>query len=81
MGKSSYTGVIVSTLAYWGWESRASGNIRIDLLLIYPLLFFGYICFLWPRFRWLSILISLFLMALNLAFFSHSYSWFHKNPG
>jgi len=28
-----------ATLAYWVWESRAAGNIRVDLLLIYPLLF------------------------------------------
>jgi hypothetical protein len=81
MGKSSYAGVIVSTLAYWGWESRASGNIRIDLVFIYPLLFYWYMRFLWPRFRWLSILISLLLMALNLFFFTHSYSWFHKSLG
>ncbi|MCM0080858.1 hypothetical protein L4X63_04560 [Geomonas sp. Red32] len=81
MEKPSYSGVIAATLAYWAWESQASGNIRVDLLLIYPLLFFGYLRFLWPGFRWLSILISLFLMAVNLVFFANSYTWFHKNLG
>ena len=81
MAKSSHIGVIISTLAYWGWESQASGNIRVDLLLIYPLLFCGYIYFLWPRLRWFSILVSLLLMALNFAFFANSYTWFHKKLG
>ena len=79
--KISYTGIMVATLAYWGWESRAAGNIRIDLLLIYPFLFFYYLRVLWPRFRWFSAVISLCLMALNLIFFVLSYSLFHKNVG
>ena len=30
---------VIVTLLYWFWESQAEGNIRVDLLLIYPLLF------------------------------------------
>ena len=81
MKHRSYIGVTVLTLMYWGWESQASGNIRVDLLLIYPFLFFGYVYFLWQRCRWLSILYSLLLMVLNCGFFVMSYSWFHKHPG
>jgi len=81
MNKYPYAWIIISTIAYWGWESQASGNIRVDLLLIYPLLFCGYIYFLWPRLRWLSILVSLLLMVFNFAFFANSYSWFDKHLG
>jgi hypothetical protein len=81
MKNSAYGGIILLTIAYWMWESRASGNIRVDLLLMYPLLFCGYIYFLWPRFRWLSVLFSSLLMALNFGYFVMSYSWFHKHPG
>jgi len=69
------------TLGYWAWESYASGNIRVDLLLIYPLLFGGYVYLLWRRLRWWSFAISLALMALNFGFFIKSYSWFQKYPG
>jgi len=78
MTKFPYTGVAIFTLAYWGWESQVSGNIRVDLLLIYPLLFCAYIYFLWFRLRWFSILVSILLMILNMVFFTNSYSWFHK---
>lgn len=81
MVKSSHIGVIIATLAYWGWESQASGNIRVDLLLIYPLLFLVYIFFLWQKYRWLSIVFSFLIMVLNFGFFVMSYSWFHKNLG
>ena len=69
------------TLAYWAWESYAQGDIRVDLLLIYPLLFLGYIYVLWPRLRWWSIAVSLLFMTANYGFFTKSYSWFHKYPG
>lgn len=81
MKHQSLIAVIVLTLVYWGWESRAAGNIRVDLLLIYPFLFFAYIYFLWPRFRWLAVVFSFLLMAINFGFFVMSYSWFHKYPG
>jgi hypothetical protein len=77
----SLAAVVTTTLVYWAWETQASGNIRVDLLLIYPILFFSYILFLWHRFRWLSIVYSLLLMGLNFGFSMMSYSWFHKNPG
>ncbi len=77
----SLAGIAILTLGYWIWESRAAGNIRIDLLVLYPILFFAYIRLLWPRLRWLALVPALLLMAVNAAFFVMSYSWFHKNPG
>jgi hypothetical protein len=79
--KRPYIVMIASTLAYWAWEARAEGNIRVDLLLIYPLLFIIYILCLWRRFRWGALGIGLLLMALNVGFFINSYAWFHKHPG
>ena len=77
----SWAGVVVFTLGYWAWESRAAGNIRVDLLLPYPILFFAYISLLWTRLRWLALVPALLLMAANVGFLMMSYSWFHKNPG
>jgi hypothetical protein len=77
----SWAGVLVLTLGYWAWESQAAGNIRVDLLALYPILFFAYISLLWPRLRWLALVPALLLMAVNIGFFMMSYSWFHKNPG
>ena len=73
--------VLVSTLLYWGWESQAEGNIRIDLLVLYPALFFVYLRAFWVRFKFLSILLSTGLMMLNIVFFMLSYDLFGKNPG
>jgi hypothetical protein len=73
--------VAVVTLLYWFWESRAEGDIRVDLVLIYPALFVCYMAALWPRFRWYAILVALSLMILNIAFAANSYRWFGKNPG
>ena len=73
--------VLVLTLGYWAWESRVAGNIRVDLLALYPILFFAYISLLWPRLKWLAIVAALLLMAVNIGFFIMSYSWFHKSPG
>jgi hypothetical protein len=76
-----WAGVLVLTVGYWAWESRAAGNIRVDLLVLYPILFFAYIWLLWPRLRWLGLLAALLLMALNVGFLVMSNAWFHKNPG
>ena len=72
---------IVITLLYWYWESIASGNIRVDLLFIYPALFIAYIVALWKKFRIYSVLISMLIMSLNYAFFLISYDLFDKYPG
>lgn len=80
----SRTGVGVAallTVLYWVWESRASGNIRVDLLIIYPLLFGCYLIALWSRFRFGSVLIAVALMAINFAYAVASYRIFDKNPG
>jgi len=73
--------VIISTLLYWFWESQAEGNIRIDLLVIYPVLFLIYLVTLWGRFRYLSIPIGFLLMLINIGFFMISYDLFNKNLG
>jgi hypothetical protein len=81
---TSLSGIYASailTALYWVWESQASGNIRIDLLLIYPVLSIAYVLFLWPRFRYWSILVAMGLMALNFVYFVNSYSLFDKNRG
>lgn len=31
--------ILLPTIIYWWWESQAEGNIRVDLLIIYPVLF------------------------------------------
>lgn len=69
------------TLVYWYWESRAEGNIRVDLLLIYPFLFLTYIITLWSRFKYYSLLMAIGLMALNFFFLMISYDLFNKHPG
>lgn len=69
------------TLLYWGWESQAEGNIRVDLLVIYPLLFISYLCVSWKSCRFYSFLIAIVLMLLNIAFFMLSYDLFGKSPG
>ena len=77
----SWAAVLVLTLGYWAWESRTAGNIRVDLLVLYPILFFAYIWLLWPQLKWLALLSALLLMAVNVGFLVMSYEWFHKNPG
>ena len=78
--KGVYTAAALTAI-YWLWESRAEGNIRVDLLLIYPVLIAAYLKSFWPRFRFYSILITLGLMALNFCFFVISYDLFNKSPG
>ena len=77
----SYLVAIVFTGAYWFWESKASGNIRVDLLVIYPLLFLSYVVLFWHKIRWWSFLLALLISCINFYFFSQSYSWFGKYPG
>ena len=80
----SRAGAVVSlvlTALYWVWESQAEGNIRVDLLLIYPWLFVSYLVTLWPRFRYGSVLIASLLMVVNIGYFVISYRLFDKNPG
>ena len=72
---------VVITLLYWYWESIASGNIRADLLVIYPALFFIYIVALWRKYKFYSVMISILLMAVNYAFSLISYDLFDKYPG
>lgn len=79
--KSKYYLIIIPTLLYWFWESRAEGNIRIDLVLLYPILFAIYTGVLWKQHRFYSILFSLGLMILNIILFIWSYELFNKSPG
>jgi len=82
-GPSERTGIVVSavlTIAYWAWESQAGGNIRVDLPLIYLLLFGSYLYVL-QRLGWLSALITLALMFANFCFFVVSYELFDKPLG
>jgi hypothetical protein len=81
---SSQTKALVAvtmTALYWIWESRASGNIRVDLGLIYPILFCSYMVTLWSRFGFWSVPIAFSLMVINFVYFVISYSFFDKNPG
>jgi len=81
LSKISIVFIIIPTLLYWYWESIASGNIRIDLLLIYPALFTVYVASLWKRYRYYSVLISTLIMVVNIVFFIFSYDLFGKYPG
>ncbi|GMR18873.1 MAG: hypothetical protein BMS9Abin33_1321 [Gammaproteobacteria bacterium] len=81
LSKISLMIVIISTLLYWFWESQAEGNIRIDLLVIYPVLFLIYIVSFWSKFRYLSIPIGFLIMLVNIGFFIISYPLFNKNLG
>jgi hypothetical protein len=80
---SSYSIVIIiaATLLYWYWESIAQGNIRIDLFIIYPVLFAIYSKSLWRRYSFYSLLISALIMVLNIVYFVYSYELFDKYPG
>jgi hypothetical protein len=69
------------TLAYWTWEAQAAGNIRADLILLYPFLFGSYLMFFWRMLKWKALIPALALMAANVGFFIMSYSWFGKYPG
>lgn len=72
---------IAATLFYWYWETVASGNIRVDLIIIYPALFLLYLITLWNKFKFYSVPIAVFLMAVNFLLFLFSYDLFNKNPG
>jgi hypothetical protein len=73
--------IVLSTLLYWFWESRAEGNLRIDLFLIYPVLLAIYIRALWKGFRYLAVPLALLIMLANAFFFVLSYDLFGKYPG
>jgi len=73
--------VTLLTALYWVWESQAEGNIRIDLLVIYPALLLAYLLILWPRYRWYGVAGSAVLMVVNVVFFMVSYDLFDKYPG
>ena len=82
-GPSVRVGIVLTvalTLTYWTWESQAGGNIRVDLLMAYPLLF-GLYLYALQRLGWLSALIAVGLMAINYFFFTISYSLFDKPLG
>jgi len=72
---------IIVTILYWVWESQASGNIRIDLLIIYPFIFIIYIVSLWKKFRFYSVLIATLIMLVNYGFLFISYDLFNKYTG
>lgn len=59
----------------------AAGNIRIDLLLIYPALFTIYLVGLWPRRRWRAVPVAIGIMAINVLNAIASYPLFDKYPG
>lgn len=75
------TAAVGLTLLYWYWETKASGNIRIDLVLIYPLLFATYTAALWTRFRFISLPIAGLLLLINVLVFVLSYPVADKYPG
>lgn len=81
MSRRGVSLLVGTTLAYWVWESRAAGNIRVDLHLIYPFLFSVYVFYFWKRFRGWSWIFALALMGVNAMFFVNSYAWFGKHPG
>lgn len=73
--------ILIPTFFYWYWESKAEGNIRIDLMLIYPILFSVYIKALWNKFSYYAILLSILLMVVNIIYSIFSYQLFDKYPG
>ena len=81
LSKRNISIILIITLLYWVYEAQAPGNIRVDLLLFYPILFVIYLLALWQRFKYYAIVISIGLMILNIIFFINSYKLFHKNVG
>ncbi len=73
--------VAVVTLLYWYWESRAEGNIRADLLFIFPALLLLYLKAFMIKFGKKGIIFALLLATLNCAFAYYSYQLFGKNIG
>ncbi|NKC00727.1 MAG: hypothetical protein GKR90_19840 [Pseudomonadales bacterium] len=72
---------LVVTVLYWIWESQAEGNIRIDLLLLYPILIVLYTSIWWSKLKWKALIITAGAMLLNVGFFLVSYDLFGKHPG
>lgn len=81
MPSNSFLLPIVFTLLYWWWESHVGGNIRIDLFIIYPLMFLVYFKAFERSNRTSALLISSFLMACNFVFCLLSYWMFNKSVG
>jgi hypothetical protein len=69
------------SLLYWIWECQVSGNIRVDLLFIYPSLLIIYLGCLWPNFKFKSILMAIFLMLINIAVMILTYKFLNKRLG
>lgn len=81
LSRTSWLVVLLPTLLYWFWESRAEGNLRVDLLVIYPTLFAVYTRALWSAYRFWAFFMALFIMLVNVLFFVFSYDLFGKYPG
>ncbi len=81
MDKREIIAILAPTSLYWAWESVAAGNIRIDLLLIYPVLFTIYLAGLWPRRKWRAVPVAIGIMAINVLYAIASYPLFDKYPG
>lgn len=69
---TGYAMVAMNTLAYWVWEFFSKGGVRLDILVIFPYLALVYVMFLWPRWKWWSLLWAILLMAGNIAYFGLS---------
>ena len=81
MGKLRLLIILAVTALYWFWESHAEGNIRIDLLVIFPLLALFYLWALWKWLKWQAFIVCFILMGLNYMFMTASYELFNKFPG
>lgn len=73
--------IILTTAGYWFWESQAEGNIRIDILVLYPLMSLIYLWALWQWLKFKAIIVCLLLLAINYGFLMISYDLFDKFPG
>ena len=73
--------VIIITFIYWLWESKAEGNIRIDLIICYPVLLLIYFVSLMSMGKFKALVLTIILMIINFGFMMISYELFNKNPG
>lgn len=73
--------IIIVTGLYWFWESQAEGNIRIDILILYPFMGLIYLWAFWQWLKWKAIFACLTLIAINYGFMMISYDLFNKFPG
>ncbi|MCP4913601.1 MAG: hypothetical protein GY909_10820 [Oligoflexia bacterium] len=63
------------------WEANAEGNIRIDIIIIYPILFILYAATWWKEYKWKALFISFILSAFQYGFMILSYPLFNKYYG